>query len=76
MTTFLGETSALRGASSRRKRGSLHSGQAKSLSQEVLSPLREAKDEKKTQSLDNLDGNCEENTRLLFQSSFIVLVLS
>ncbi|XP_013878034.1 phosphatidylinositol-4-phosphate 5-kinase, type I, beta a isoform X2 [Austrofundulus limnaeus] len=57
-TTVFKKLHPLRGASSRRRRGSLHAGQAKSLSQEVLSPLWEAKDEKKkTQSLDNLDGN-------------------
>ncbi|KAM8743987.1 phosphatidylinositol 4-phosphate 5-kinase type-1 beta-like [Acanthopagrus schlegelii] len=46
----------LRGASSKRKRGSLYA--AKSASQEVLSPQREEKrEEKKAQSMDNLDGN-------------------
>ncbi|KAK9532815.1 hypothetical protein VZT92_010182 [Zoarces viviparus] len=46
----------LRGASSRRKKNSFYV--AKSASQEFLSPLKEEKkDEKKAQSLDNLDGN-------------------
>lgn len=49
---------ALRGASSKRKRSSLYG--VKSVSQEVLSPQREErKEEKKAQSLDNLDGNCK-----------------
>lgn len=47
---------ALRGASSRRKRSSLNA--AKSASQEILSTQRdERKDEKRAQSMDNLDGN-------------------
>ncbi|XP_059214123.1 phosphatidylinositol-4-phosphate 5-kinase, type I, beta a isoform X2 [Centropristis striata] len=46
----------LRGASSKRKRSSLHA--IKSASQEVLSPQKEEKkEEKKAQSMDNLDGN-------------------
>ncbi|XP_018558030.1 phosphatidylinositol 4-phosphate 5-kinase type-1 beta isoform X2 [Lates calcarifer] len=46
----------LRGASSKRKRGSLYA--VKSASQEVLSPQKEEKkEEKKAQSMDNLDGN-------------------
>ncbi|XP_034457847.1 phosphatidylinositol-4-phosphate 5-kinase, type I, beta a isoform X1 [Hippoglossus hippoglossus] len=46
----------LRGASSRRKRSSMNA--AKSASQEFLSPQKEEKrQEKKAQSLDNLDGN-------------------
>nr|XP_046230760.1 phosphatidylinositol-4-phosphate 5-kinase, type I, beta a isoform X2 [Scatophagus argus] len=46
----------LRGASSRRKKSSLYA--AKSASQEFLSPQRdERKEEKKAQSMDNLDGN-------------------
>ncbi|XP_063745700.1 phosphatidylinositol-4-phosphate 5-kinase, type I, beta a isoform X2 [Eleginops maclovinus] len=46
----------LRGASSKRKRTSMNA--AKSASQEFLSPHREEKkEEKKAQSLDNLDGN-------------------
>ncbi|XP_040014281.1 phosphatidylinositol-4-phosphate 5-kinase, type I, beta a isoform X2 [Xiphias gladius] len=46
----------LRGASSKKKRSSLHA--AKSASQEFLSPQKEEKkEEKKAQSLDNLDGN-------------------
>ncbi|GLD56719.1 phosphatidylinositol 4-phosphate 5-kinase type-1 beta-like isoform X1, partial [Lates japonicus] len=46
----------LRGASSKRKRGSLYA--VKSASQEVLSPPKEEKkEEKKAQSVDNLDGN-------------------
>ncbi|KAM6901009.1 phosphatidylinositol-4-phosphate 5-kinase, type I, beta a [Lycodopsis pacificus] len=45
----------LRGASSRRRKNAYV---AKSASQEFLSPLKEEKkDEKKAQSLDNLDGN-------------------
>eukprot|EP00066_Takifugu_rubripes_P029569 XP_011618835.1 PREDICTED: phosphatidylinositol 4-phosphate 5-kinase type-1 beta-like isoform X2 [Takifugu rubripes] len=44
----------LRGASSKRKKGSLHA--VKSVSQEVLSQQREDKNEKKAQSLDHLDG--------------------
>ena len=48
--------SALRGASSRRKRNSLHAH--KSSSQEALSAPREIKEEKKAQSMDHLDGNC------------------
>lgn len=47
---------ALRGASSKRKKGSLHA--VKSASQEVLSQQREDKKEKKAQSLDHLDGKC------------------
>lgn len=47
---------ALRGASSRRKRNSLNA--AKSASQEILSPQRdERNEEKRAQSMDNLDGN-------------------
>lgn len=46
----------LRGASSKRKRASLH--KAKSASQEFLSPAKEQQKEKKAQSMDNLDGNC------------------
>ncbi|KAI4816655.1 hypothetical protein KUCAC02_008971 [Chaenocephalus aceratus] len=46
----------LRGTSSKRKRTSMNA--AKSASQEFLSPHREEKkEEKKAQSLDNLDGN-------------------
>uniref|UniRef100_A0A3B4TB65 Phosphatidylinositol-4-phosphate 5-kinase, type I, beta a n=1 Tax=Seriola dumerili TaxID=41447 RepID=A0A3B4TB65_SERDU len=46
----------LRGASSRRKRSSLYA--VKSASQEFLSPQKEEKkEEKKAQSMDNLDGN-------------------
>ncbi|XP_069369238.1 phosphatidylinositol-4-phosphate 5-kinase, type I, beta a isoform X1 [Paralichthys olivaceus] len=46
----------LRGASSKRKRSSLNA--AKSASQEFLSPQKEERQqEKKAQSLDNLDGN-------------------
>ncbi|XP_042365027.1 phosphatidylinositol-4-phosphate 5-kinase, type I, beta a isoform X1 [Plectropomus leopardus] len=46
----------LRGASSKRKRSSLYA--VKSASQEVLSPQKEEKkEEKKAQSMDNLDGN-------------------
>lgn len=61
--------SALRGASSRRKKNSLHGG--KSASQEFLSPLKDKKEEKKAQSMDNLDGNCEIN--LIFQQMFFVI---
>lgn len=54
---------ALRGASSKRKKGSLYAG--KSASQEALSPPREErKEEKKAQSLGNLDGNCEPKMKL------------
>lgn len=54
---------ALRGASSKRKKGSLYAG--KSASQEALSPPREErKEEKKAQSLENLDGNCEPKMKL------------
>ncbi|KAI3361642.1 hypothetical protein L3Q82_002007 [Scortum barcoo] len=46
----------LRGTSSKRKRSSLNA--LKSASQEVLSPVKEEKkEEKKAQSMDNLDGN-------------------
>ncbi|KAM3874396.1 phosphatidylinositol-4-phosphate 5-kinase, type I, beta a [Diretmus argenteus] len=46
----------LRGASSKRKRGSLYT--SKSASQEFLSPLKEEQNEaKKAQSMDNLDGH-------------------
>ncbi|KAK7895268.1 hypothetical protein WMY93_020593 [Mugilogobius chulae] len=56
---FMGSTvfrkiQPLRGASSKRKRGSLY---AKSASQEVLSTLREEKTEKKAQSMEQLDSN-------------------
>ncbi|KAF7661639.1 hypothetical protein LDENG_00257060 [Lucifuga dentata] len=57
---FMGSTvfkriQPLRGASSKRKRTSLH--KAKSASQDFLSPVKEQqKEEKKAQSLDNLDG--------------------
>uniref|UniRef100_A0A3P8TS52 Phosphatidylinositol-4-phosphate 5-kinase, type I, beta a n=2 Tax=Amphiprion percula TaxID=161767 RepID=A0A3P8TS52_AMPPE len=46
----------LRGTSSKRKRNSLHA--SKSASQEILSPQTDKKDEKKAQSMENLDGNC------------------
>ncbi|XP_069017139.1 phosphatidylinositol-4-phosphate 5-kinase, type I, beta a isoform X2 [Embiotoca jacksoni] len=57
---FMGSTvfkkiQPLRGTSSKRKRSSLHA--AKSVSQEILSPQREKKEETKAQSMDNLDGN-------------------
>ncbi|XP_022072777.1 phosphatidylinositol-4-phosphate 5-kinase, type I, beta a isoform X3 [Acanthochromis polyacanthus] len=45
----------LRGTSSKRKRNSLHA--SKSASQEILSPQTDKKDEKKAQSMENLDGN-------------------
>ncbi|XP_061590490.1 phosphatidylinositol-4-phosphate 5-kinase, type I, beta a isoform X2 [Cololabis saira] len=47
----------LRGASSKRKRNSLHTSTLKSVSQEFLSPQKDKKEEKKAQSMDNLDGN-------------------
>ncbi|XP_019128377.1 phosphatidylinositol-4-phosphate 5-kinase, type I, beta a isoform X3 [Larimichthys crocea] len=58
---FMGSTvfkkiHSLRGASSKRKKGSVYA--QKSASQEFLSPDKEErKEEKKAQSLDNLDGN-------------------
>ncbi|XP_059906124.1 phosphatidylinositol-4-phosphate 5-kinase, type I, beta a isoform X1 [Gadus macrocephalus] len=52
-TTVFKKINALRGTSSKRKRGSLYA--AKSASQEVLSPLRPG-EEKRTQSMDHLDG--------------------
>ncbi|XP_078127686.1 phosphatidylinositol-4-phosphate 5-kinase, type I, beta a isoform X2 [Sander vitreus] len=52
----------LRGASSKRKRSSLYAG--KSASQELLSPQREErKEEKKAQSMDNLDGTMYSSSR-------------
>ncbi|XP_034048375.1 phosphatidylinositol-4-phosphate 5-kinase, type I, beta a isoform X1 [Thalassophryne amazonica] len=45
----------LRGASSKRKRNSVHA--LRSASQEFLSPLKEEAEEKKAQSMDNLDSN-------------------
>lgn len=55
--------SALRGASSKRKKGSLYAG--KSASQEALSPTKEEKkEEKKAQSMEQLDANCEHKTAL------------
>ncbi|XP_072228159.1 phosphatidylinositol-4-phosphate 5-kinase, type I, beta a isoform X1 [Leuresthes tenuis] len=54
-TTVFKKMHPLRGTSSKRKRNSLHAG--KSASQEFLSPQREKKEEKKAQSMDNLDGN-------------------
>lgn len=45
----------LRGMSSKRKRSSLHA--VKSASQEFLSPQKERYEEKKAQSLENLDGD-------------------
>ncbi|XP_054600897.2 phosphatidylinositol-4-phosphate 5-kinase, type I, beta a [Nothobranchius furzeri] len=54
-TTVFKKLHPTRGASSRRKRSSLHA--SKSYSQEVLFPLREQKEEKKALSMDNLDGN-------------------
>ncbi|XP_024865530.1 phosphatidylinositol-4-phosphate 5-kinase, type I, beta a isoform X2 [Kryptolebias marmoratus] len=56
-TTVFKKLHPLRGASSRRKRGSLLTSQAKSYSQELLSPVWEVSEEKKAQSLDNLDGS-------------------
>ncbi|XP_054468365.1 phosphatidylinositol-4-phosphate 5-kinase, type I, beta a isoform X1 [Anoplopoma fimbria] len=57
-TTVFKKNQPLRGASSKRKRSSFYT--AKSASQEFLSPLKEEKkEEKKAQSLDNLDGNCK-----------------
>ncbi|XP_041825911.1 phosphatidylinositol-4-phosphate 5-kinase, type I, beta a isoform X1 [Melanotaenia boesemani] len=53
-TTVFKKLHPLRGASSRRKKNYLHAG--KSASQEFLSPQKE-KEEKKAQSMDNLDGN-------------------
>uniref|UniRef100_A0A3B3W0Z5 Phosphatidylinositol-4-phosphate 5-kinase, type I, beta a n=2 Tax=Poecilia TaxID=8080 RepID=A0A3B3W0Z5_9TELE len=53
-TTVFRKLHPLRGASSKRKRSSLHAG--KSASQEFLSTQKE-KEEKKAQSMDNLDGN-------------------
>ncbi|CAI5666348.1 phosphatidylinositol-4-phosphate 5-kinase, type I, beta a isoform X1 [Oreochromis niloticus] len=53
-TTVFKKSHPLRGASSKRKKNSLY---AKSVSQEILSPLKERKEEKKAQSMDNLDGN-------------------
>lgn len=58
-------TSALRGASSKRKRSSLQVGKA--ASQEFLSTQKEKeKEEKKAQSMDNLDGNCNINFTSIF----------
>ncbi|XP_010787647.1 phosphatidylinositol-4-phosphate 5-kinase, type I, beta a isoform X1 [Notothenia coriiceps] len=55
-TTVFKKIHPLRGTSSKRKRTSMNA--AKSASQEFLSPHREEKkEEKKAQSLDNLDGN-------------------
>lgn len=55
--------SALRGASSKRKKGSLYAG--KSASQEALSPTKEEKkEEKKAQSMEQLDAHCEHRTAL------------
>ncbi|XP_034402647.1 phosphatidylinositol-4-phosphate 5-kinase, type I, beta a isoform X2 [Cyclopterus lumpus] len=55
-TTVFKKIHHLRGASSRRKRSSFYV--LKSASQEFLSPLKEdKKEEKKAQSMDNLDGN-------------------
>lgn len=64
---------ALRGASSRRKRSSLHAG--KSASQEFLSTQKEKKEEKKAQSLDNLDGNCKINFATIFCSIWLFFPL-
>lgn len=56
--SFYSRPSALRGASSKRKKNSFYA--VKSASQEFLSPLKEEKsEEKKAQSLDNLDGDCK-----------------
>ncbi|KAM9322457.1 phosphatidylinositol 4-phosphate 5-kinase type-1 beta-like [Pholidichthys leucotaenia] len=44
----------LRGSSSKRKKNSLYT---KSVSQEILFPLKEKKEEKKALSMDNLDGD-------------------
>uniref|UniRef100_A0A3P8QDD1 PIPK domain-containing protein n=1 Tax=Astatotilapia calliptera TaxID=8154 RepID=A0A3P8QDD1_ASTCA len=65
-TTVFKKSHPLRGASSKRKKNSLY---AKSVSQEILSPLKEMKEEKKAQSMDNLDGNCK--LFLLFMFVFI-----
>uniref|UniRef100_A0A8C2X1Z2 Phosphatidylinositol-4-phosphate 5-kinase, type I, beta a n=1 Tax=Cyclopterus lumpus TaxID=8103 RepID=A0A8C2X1Z2_CYCLU len=65
-TTVFKKIHHLRGASSRRKRSSFYV--LKSASQEFLSPLKEdKKEEKKAQSMDNLDGNCntKSNCRVL-----------
>ncbi|KAM8871774.1 phosphatidylinositol-4-phosphate 5-kinase, type I, beta a [Synchiropus splendidus] len=51
----------LRGASSRRKRSSLHPH--KSASQEYLSPHKEERKEKKALSMDNLDGDFNSSTK-------------
>ncbi|XP_030598176.1 phosphatidylinositol-4-phosphate 5-kinase, type I, beta a [Archocentrus centrarchus] len=53
-TTVFKKSHPLRGASSKRKKNSI---QAKSASQEFLSPLKEKKEQKKAQSMENLDGN-------------------
>jgi len=66
--------SALRGASSKRKKSSFYA--AKSASQEFLSPLKEEKqEEKKAQSMDNLDGNCKLNGLHTFKTTFFSLFL-
>ncbi|KAM6902251.1 phosphatidylinositol-4-phosphate 5-kinase, type I, beta a [Xenentodon cancila] len=54
-TTVFKKLHPLRGASSKKKRNSLHTG--KSASHEFLSPQKDKKEEKKAQSMDNLDGN-------------------
>lgn len=56
--------SALRGASSKRKKGSLYAG--KSASQEALSPSKEEKkkEEKKALSMEQLDAHCKHKTVL------------
>lgn len=51
----------------------------KSASQEFLSPLKEEKEEKKAQSMDNLDGNCKleiVEANIIILSDFVSLHIS
>uniref|UniRef100_A0A4W6CGT9 Phosphatidylinositol-4-phosphate 5-kinase, type I, beta a n=1 Tax=Lates calcarifer TaxID=8187 RepID=A0A4W6CGT9_LATCA len=69
---FMGSTvfKKLHRASSKRKRGSLYA--VKSASQEVLSPQKEEKkEEKKAQSMDNLDGNCKLTFKVIVKLTFV-----
>lgn len=67
--------SAIRGASSKRKKTSFYA--VRSASQELLSVRREEKkEEKKAQSMDNLDGNCESDIFLKREINFITLIIT
>uniref|UniRef100_A0A8D3ARL4 Phosphatidylinositol-4-phosphate 5-kinase, type I, beta a n=1 Tax=Scophthalmus maximus TaxID=52904 RepID=A0A8D3ARL4_SCOMX len=70
-STVFKKSHPLRGASSKRKRNSLHAG--KSASQEFLSPPREEKAAgKKAQSMDHLDGDCtSERVTIAFVPSHV-----